>query len=43
MEKIKCKQVGQIVSSGYTEMTGRVYGKDGLSPSIRTFGGATRK
>lgn len=39
MEEIKCNQVAQINSSGYTEMTGRVYDKDGLSPSIRTFGG----
>lgn len=39
MEEIKCKQVAQINSSGYTEMTGRVYDKNGLSPSVRTFGG----
>ena len=39
MEEIKCKQVAQINSSGYTEMTGRVYDKNGLSPSIRTFAG----
>ncbi len=39
MEEIKCNQVAQINSSGYTEMTGRVYDKNGLSPSIRTFAG----
>lgn len=39
MEEIKCKQVGQITATGFTEMTGRVYSTDGLSPSIRTFGG----
>lgn len=39
MEKIKCKQIGQIVGSGFTEMTGRIYSTDGLTPTIRTFGG----
>ena len=39
MEEIKCKQVAQISSVGFTEMTGRVYDRDGLSPSIRTFSG----
>lgn len=39
MEEIKCNQVAQINSLGYTEMTGRVYDKNGLSPSIRTFAG----
>ena len=39
MEEIKCKQVAQINSAGYTEMTGRVYDKNGLSPSVRTFCG----
>lgn len=36
MEEIKCKQVGQITAQGYTEMTGRVYGQEGLSPTINT-------
>lgn len=39
MEEIKCKQVGQIEKQGLNEMTGRVYGVNGLSPSIRTFCG----
>ena len=39
MEEIKCEQVGQIVGSGFTEMTGRIYSTDGLTPSIRTFSG----
>lgn len=39
MEEIKCEQIRQIVGSGFTEMTGRVYSTDGLTPSIRTFGG----
>lgn len=43
MEEIKCEQVGQIVGSGFTEMTGRIYSVDGLTPSLRTFGGAIRK
>ncbi len=38
-DEIKCEQVGQIVGSGFTEMTGRVYSTEGLTPSIRTFGG----
>lgn len=36
MEEIKCKQVGQITAQGYTEMTGRVYGQEGISPTINT-------
>lgn len=36
MEEIKCNQVGQITAQGYTEMTGRVYGQEGLSPTINT-------
>ena len=36
---IKCEQVAQITSKGFTEMTGRVYSEKGLSPSIRTFAG----
>lgn len=39
MEEIKCKQVGQIEKQGLNEMTGRVYGVNGLSPSIRKFCG----
>lgn len=39
MEEIKCNQVAQINSAGYTEMTERVYDKNGLSPSVRTFCG----
>ncbi len=39
MEEIKCEQIGQIVGSGFTEMTGRIYSTDGLTPSIRTFAG----
>lgn len=35
----KCEQVAQIESSGYTEMTGRVYSANGLSPTVRTFAG----
>ena len=35
----KCVQAGQIVSSGYTEMTGRIYGVEGVSPATRTFSG----
>ena len=42
MEEIKCKQVGQITAQGYTEMTGRVYGQEGTSPTINTCGGASR-
>lgn len=36
-DQIKCKQVGQITSKGFTEMTGRVYSQDGLTPAVRTF------
>lgn len=36
MEEIKCIQVGQITAQGYTEMTGRVYGQEGISPTINT-------
>lgn len=39
MEKVKCEQVAQLTDSGFTEMTGRVYSQQGLSPSIRTFAG----
>lgn len=35
----KCEQVGEIQGSGYNEMTGRVYGYNGLSPTVRTFCG----
>lgn len=38
-DQIKCKQVGQITSRGFTEMTGRVYSQDGLLPAVRTFAG----
>ena len=43
MEEIKCEQVGQIEKQGLNEMTGRVYGVNGLSPSIRTFCGGGKK
>jgi hypothetical protein len=43
MEAIKCEQVGQIEKQGLNEMTGRVYGVNGLSPSIRTFCGGGKK
>lgn len=36
MKEIKCNQVGQITAQGYTEMTGRVYGQEGISPTINT-------
>lgn len=36
MEEIKCNQVEQITAQGYTEMTGRVYGQEGISPTINT-------
>lgn len=36
MEEIKCKQVGQIMAQGYSEMTGRIYGQEGISPTINT-------
>jgi DNA (cytosine-5)-methyltransferase 1 len=36
---IKCEQVGEIQGSGYNEMTGMVYGSNGLSPTVRTFCG----
>ena len=36
---IKCEQVGENKGSGYNEMTGRVYGSNGLSPTVRTFCG----
>ena len=36
MEEIKYKQVGQITAQGYTEMTGRVYEQEGISPTINT-------
>lgn len=39
MEEIKCKQVGEIKTKGFNEMTGRVYDKTGISPSLRTCGG----
>lgn len=38
----KCECVGQIEAKKFNEMTSRVYGKEGLSPTIRTFcGGGT--
>lgn len=39
IEEMKCKQVGEIKTKGFTEMTGRVYDKTGISPSLRTCGG----
>lgn len=36
---IKCEQVAEIQGSGYNEMTSRVYGSNGLSPTVRTFCG----
>ena len=37
--ELKCEQVGEIQGSGYNEMTGRVYGSNGLCPTVRTFCG----
>jgi DNA (cytosine-5)-methyltransferase 1 len=36
---IKCEQVGEIQGNGYHEMSRRVYGSNGLSPTVRTFCG----
>lgn len=42
-DEIKCEQVGQIVGQGYNDMIGRVYGTDGLSPTIRTMVGGNNE
>lgn len=39
----KLKQVAQITDKGFTEMTGRVYSPDGLSPTIQTMQGGNRQ
>lgn len=38
-EEPKCKQIMQLEGGSYTEMTGRVYSGEGLSPTVRTFSG----
>lgn len=43
MEEIKCEQVGQIIGSGFTEMTGRIYSPDGLLRLLEPFRVAIRK
>lgn len=35
----KCEQLGYIEKDGFNEMTGRVYGTNGASPTVRTFCG----
>ena len=35
----KCEQVAQLEGGNYNEMTGRVYGTNGASPTVRTFCG----
>lgn len=40
---IKLNQVVQITDNGFTEMTGRVYSPDGLSPTIQTMQGGNRQ
>lgn len=42
-KEIKLNQVAQIVDKGFTEMTGRVYDSNGLSPTIQTMQGTTSK
>lgn len=39
----KLNQVAQIVDKGFTEMTGRVYDSNGLSPTIQTMQGGNRQ
>lgn len=42
MEEIQCKVVGEITGGGYEKMfeqSRRVYGTDGLSPTLHTCGG----
>lgn len=39
----KLKQVAQITDKGFTEMTGRVYDSNGLSPTIQTMQGGNRQ
>lgn len=39
----KLNQVAQIVDKGFTEMTGRVYDINGLSPTIQTMQGGNRQ
>lgn len=42
-KEIKLNQVLQIVDKGFTEMTGRVYDSNGLSPTIQTMQGGSRQ
>lgn len=35
----QCEQLGYIEKDGFNEMTGRVYGTNGASPTVRTFCG----
>ena len=39
----KLNQVAQIIDKGFTEMTGRVYDSNGLSPTIQTMQGGNRQ
>lgn len=39
----KLNQVAQITDKGFTEMTGRVYDSNGLSPTIQTMQGGNRQ
>lgn len=39
----RCEHVGQIVGKGFNDMIGRVYGTDGLSPTIRTMVGGNNE
>ena len=40
---LKLTQVAQLKGKGFTEMTGRVYSSDGLSPTIQTMQGGNRQ
>lgn len=42
-KEIKLNQVAQITDKGFTEMTGRVYDSNGLSPTIQTMQGENRQ
>lgn len=42
-KEIKLNQVAQITDKGFTEMTGRVYDSNGLSPTIQTMQGGNRQ
>jgi DNA (cytosine-5)-methyltransferase 1 len=39
----KCIQVASLEGKGFNEMTARVYGCEGLSPTIQTMGGGNRE